>query len=147
MKAVILVGHGGVPSDAPRELVAAAARHEPEADRKLRAWPRTPQTDPYKAGLEAIGAELRRASGKKVYLAYNEFCPPTLEEAIALAVKDGAKDIEVISTMYTRGGIHSEAEIPELLDKERRAHPGVAIHYAWPFDVSKIAGFLASHLK
>lgn len=141
------MGHGGVPSDAPRELAAAAARHEPEADRALRAWPRTPQTDPYKAGLEAIGKELGQASGRRVYLAYNEFCPPTLEQAISSAVQEGAREIEVISTMYTRGGIHSETEIPALLENERKNHPGVAIRYAWPFDVKKIAGFLASHLK
>lgn len=146
MKAVILVGHGGVPTDAPRELAAAAARHEPEADRAIRAWPRTPATDPYKAGLEDIGRALGAACGRKVYLAYNEFCAPTLEEALEQAAADGAEEIAVLSTMYTRGGLHSEREIPKLLEAERRKHPSVTIRYVWPYDVQRIARFLADHV-
>jgi sirohydrochlorin cobaltochelatase len=54
---VILVGHGGVPTDCPPELVADFKRQEAaargartpalaSADKKLRDWPRTPKTDP-----------------------------------------------------------------------------------------------------
>jgi sirohydrochlorin cobaltochelatase len=160
-RCVILVGHGGVPSDCPAELVSefkrleSAARRDPkqagafaEADRKIRAWPRTAQTDPYKAGLESIGAALRRAlPGRDVRLAYNEFCAPSLETALADAVAGGLKALTVISTMYTRGGIHSELEMPEILDSVRRAHPGLDIRYCWPFDLAEIAGLLAREVS
>src|SRR5688572_29604032 len=100
---VILVGHGGVPTDCPPELVSEFKRQEAlakrgpapglaEADAKLRRWPRTAQTDPYQAGLEAVGAALRRAlGGREVLLAYNEFCAPSLEEALAEALRRGAR--------------------------------------------------------
>lgn len=158
-RCVILVGHGGVPTDCPPALVsefkrleaAARGRMTPElaeADRKLRSWPRTPETDPYKTGLETIAAALSKTlPDQRVLLAYNEFCGPSLQEAFAEAVKAGARSVTVISTMYTRGGIHSETEIPQIIDELRRLHPGVTIRYAWPFDVSAIASFLAREVE
>ncbi len=154
---VILVGHGGVPTDCPPALVAdfkrleaaARGRMTPElaqADRKLRDWPRTPKTDPYKKGLEDIATALQKTMGQTVLPAYNEFCAPSLEDAFAQAVARGARSITVISTMYTRGGIHSETEIPEMLERLRRAHPQVETRYVWPFDVDAIAGFLAREI-
>jgi sirohydrochlorin cobaltochelatase len=158
-RAVILVGHGGVPTDCPASLVSDFKREEATAgdrqtaalvaaDRKLRAWPRTAETDPYQVGLTAIAARLRQTlPDHVVYEAYNEFCAPSLEEALDLSVRNGAKTVTIISTMYTRGGIHSETEIPELLKRERAKHPGVDIRYAWPFDVPAIAAFLAQHVR
>jgi len=156
-RCVILVGHGGVPTDCPPALVsefkrleaAARGRMTPElaeADRKLRAWPRTARTDPYKAGLENIAAALERKMGEPVLPAYNEFCAPSLQDAFADAARRGARSITVISTMYTRGGIHSETEIPQILEELRRAHPGVDARYVWPFDVDAIAAFLAGEI-
>lgn len=154
---VILVGHGGVPTDCPPSLVsefkrleaAAKGRPTPElaaADAKLRAWPRTPKTDPYKTGLENIARALEKTMGRPVLPAYNEFCAPSLEDAFADAVGRGFKRITVISTMYTRGGIHSETEIPEIMERLKVAHPGVQTAYAWPFDVEAVAGFLADEV-
>ena len=68
MKAVVLVGHGGLASDMPRgmvqELMALEGRRqasggpvterEAELDRTIRTWPRTPESDPYKTGLERV---------------------------------------------------------------------------------------------
>lgn len=158
-KFVILVGHGGVPTDCPPALVsefkrleaAARGRSTPEllaADRKLREWPRTEKTDPYKTGLEAVARALGAVlPGHEVALAYNEFCAPSLEDAFASCVARGARAITVISTMYTRGGIHSEAEIPEILARLRAEHPAVDVRYAWPFDLSAIAAMLAGEIK
>jgi sirohydrochlorin cobaltochelatase len=155
---VILVGHGGVPTDCPPALVAdlkrleaaAKGRRTPElleADRKLRVWPRTPKTDPYKAGLEAVAESLRKAlPGRQVALAYNEFCGPTLEEAFARAAGAGASAVTVISTMYTRGGVHSETEIPEIVAELKSAYPGVDVRYVWPFELPAVAAFLAGEI-
>jgi len=158
---VLLVGHGGVPTDCPSALVAelkrleAAAKRDPsqkkalkEADRKVREWPRTPKTDPYEAGLEAVGEALRRKlPGREVLLAYNEFCAPSLEDALEQAARDGLRQITVITTMYTRGGVHSEKEMPEILAAFRRAHPDVEVRYCWPFDLPAIGAFLAKEIE
>jgi sirohydrochlorin cobaltochelatase len=161
-RAIVLVGHGGVPTDCPHELVRklkqleaqrrAAGKpmsaEERELDQKIRRWPRTPQNDPYKGGLESLAAQLRPLLKRdRLVIAYNEFCAPTLAEAVEELVKDGIWDVTVVSSMFTAGGAHAEIEIPETVRKLKRVHPNATIRYAWPFDQQLVAGMLATHLK
>jgi sirohydrochlorin cobaltochelatase len=159
---VILIGHGGIPKDCPRDLVMKLKRlegerrssgrppspEELEVDRTIRRWPRNAQSDPYQAGLQMLAAALQPLLGGALFgIAYNEYCTPTLEEAVADLIRDGATDITVLTTMFTPGGSHSEVEIPEILDRLRPRHPGVQLRYAWPFDLGLVAGMLAQQLK
>jgi sirohydrochlorin cobaltochelatase len=161
-RAIVLVGHGGVPTDCPHELVRklkqleaqrraarkSKSQDEKELDEKIRRWPRTPQNDPYKEGLEALAAKLRPLLKRdRLAIAYNEFCAPTVEEAVEALIKDGIWDITVVSSMFTAGGSHAEIEIPDTVNKLKRAHPNAAIRYAWPFDQHLVAGMIATHLK
>src|SRR5688572_23687870 len=110
-RGVILVGHGGIPKDCPGDLVMKLKRlegqrrqsgqpisaEEAEVDKKIRQWPRNARTDPYQAGLYALASELRpMVNGALFAVAYNEFCAPTLEEAVSDLVRQGASDIMVI---------------------------------------------------
>jgi sirohydrochlorin cobaltochelatase len=161
MNAVVLVGHGGVPSDYPRDrlsrLRSLEARRravggpvsdeERELDRHVRAWPRTSRTDPYRAGLEALAERLAaKLPDARLQAAYNEFCAPSIDDAVSALVRDGATDIVVVSAMLTPGGSHAEIEIPEELDRLREAHPGASIRYAWPFDLDALAGLIAGRV-
>ncbi|MBX3026151.1 CbiX/SirB N-terminal domain-containing protein [bacterium] len=160
-RAVILVGHGGLPKDCPRELVRElralaadrAARGGPPSaaeqalDRRIRAWPRTAATDPYQAGLEGLAAALRRRlGGTRLVVAYNEFCAPSLEDAVAALLADGVEEITVVPSMLTPGGSHSEIDIPDSLDRLRARHPALRLRYAWPVEVALLADMLATHL-
>ena len=162
VRGTVLVGHGGIPKDCPRDLVMKLKRleserrasggpptaEEREVDRRIRTWPRTAETDPYQAGLELLAEHLGPLlNGSLFALAYNEFCAPTLEEAVQDLVERGARDITVISSMFTPGGSHSELEIPEALADLRTRYPDVAIRYAWPFDLKMVAEMLAKHVK
>lgn len=154
--AVVLVGHGAVASDIPRPLVqrlraleaerrssgAAMSADERDLDIRVRSWPRTPLTDPYKAGMDAIAARLRARVGH-VVVAFNEFCAPSLEEAVDALARAGSVHITVVTTMLTPGGVHSEVEIPESVLALQRAYPDIVIRYAWPFDLDAVAGLLA----
>ena len=161
-RGVVLVGHGGIPKDYPRELVTKlrgleAKRRagggpptpeEVELDTKLRRWPRTPKTDPYQAGLEALADRLKASlNGDLFAIAYNEFCAPTVEEAVDTLIGYGATAITIIPSMLTPGGSHSEIEIPETLAHLRTRHPGVEIRYAWPFDLGQVASMLAGQIQ
>lgn len=164
LRAVILVGHGAAAKDCPRELVsrlkalegrrmatggpmAPMSAEERELDDKVRGWPRTPENDPYRAGLEAMASALRPLLGDaRLHLAYNEFCAPTLDEAVAEAIAGGVGDITVIPSMMTPGGVHSEVEIPEILARLRGEHPAVTLRYVWPFDLTEVARLLAAHV-
>ena len=161
-EAVVLVGHGGVPSDCPGELVselklleadrrarglAEMSPLEVEIDRKVRHWPRTRATDPYQAGLAAVAERLAaRIAPRRLMVAYNEFCAPSLEEAIALLAADGVSRISIATTMFTPGGSHSELEIPAIVDRLAREYPAIEIRYAWPFDLDLAASFLAEQI-
>src|SRR5581483_2244307 len=158
-EAIVLIGHGGVPSDCPASLVgelkrlegerrargeAAMGSREAELDRRVRTWPRSAETEPYHAGLEAVAQRLAaRMAPRRLVVAYNEFCAPSVEEAIASLVRDGVERIVLATTMFTPGGSHSELEIAAAA---RRAHPGVDVRYAWPFDLDRAADFLAEQI-
>jgi sirohydrochlorin cobaltochelatase len=159
---VVLVGHGAPPRDLPHALVARLKAIEGERrrrgtpmseeeralDERMRQHPRTPDNDPYFYGLAKLGEALRpMLAGVELRLAFNEFCAPSLDEALDHAVVDGASTIWVVSSMWTQGGVHAEEEIPETLDAARRRHPQVKIEYAWPFDAEAVAGFVVGHLR
>jgi sirohydrochlorin cobaltochelatase len=161
-QAVVLVGHGGIPTDCPRPLVTRLkaleaqrrasgkppSPEERELEARIRRWPRTPQTDPYQAGLEALAAHLRPLlDGVTLTIAYNEFCTPTLEEAVEDLMAAGITSIAVVPSMLTPGGVHSEVEIPEILTHLRRRHPHLDLRYIWPIDLTRVARLLVDQLK
>jgi sirohydrochlorin cobaltochelatase len=161
-KAVILVGHGGLPKDCPREIIQQfkqlererkasgkpATAQERDLEKHIREWPRTPENDPYKAGLEQLAERLEPLlEGADLVLAYNEFCAPTVEDAVADLATRSVTHITVVPTMLTPGGSHSEIEIPGILDDLRARHPSLEIRYAWPTDLDLMARMLANHLK
>jgi sirohydrochlorin cobaltochelatase len=162
-EAVLLVGHGATARDTPRNLVSELKQLEREResrgdtrmcdrevdlDRTIRGWPRAPLSDPYKHGLETIAARLAgRVAPRKLVVAYNEFCAPSVDDAIAKLIADGIRTITIVTTMFTPGGSHAEIDIPALVQKARERHTSTTIRYAWPFDPDGIADFLAQHLK
>lgn len=162
-EAVVLIGHGAPASDTPREMVGELKRleserqlrreykmsaREAELDGVVRKWPRTPKTDPYKFGVEEIAAALApKLSGRKLVVAFNEFCAPSVEEAVESLVALGYDSVRLITTMYTRGGIHAEFEIPQIMAEMRKAHPHVSVDYAWPYPAEFLAEFLATQLE
>lgn len=161
-KGVVLVGHGGIPRDFPREKVTQLkalesrrkktggppSQEEQDLETQIRSWPRTPLTDPYQAGLESLADSLRPLlGGSTLKLAYNEFCAPTLDEAVERCVEENMDEITVLPSMLTPGGIHSEIEIPETIDRLRKKHPSVKIRYIWPFNMDGVAHMLYDHIQ
>lgn len=158
-RAVVLAGHGGIAKGTPPEWVselkrleAERRRHgnqnpserELELDEKIRRFPRDEKSDPYRAGLEAIGRELERAlGGQRLLLAYNEFCAPSIPEALDELARAGMTHVSVITTMMTPGGSHSEEELPAIVREAERRHPGVVFRYVWPYDLGELGRFFA----
>jgi len=160
--AVVLIGHGGLPKDIPSDVVEKFMRlhksrvknggdpsdQEIELDNTIRRWNRTPETDPYKSGLENLASHMEKFLKEfTIKTAYNEFCYPTIQEVIGELVEEKFSKIVLITTMITRGGSHSEREIPEELEAMRKKYKDIDIQYAWPFDMDTFALFLSSHVK
>lgn len=162
---LVLAMHGAPPLDFPRsELQEFMALHGRighshsdvdqsfrlrylELEKKMRTWPRNAQNDPFFAGSQELAQQLRLETGLEVILSFNEFCGPSIDEAISQAVSKEADTIIVVTPMMTRGGEHSEVEIASVIERARAKYPEKKIIYAWPFAVEDVASFLASHLK
>lgn len=159
-QAVLLVGHGGLPKDIPQHIVesfmkvhkqrvrsgAAITSEEKDLESTIRNWERTPESDPYKAGLENLASHMEpHLDGYILKTAYNEFCYPSIETAVD-ELSDVSKII-IVTTMITRGGSHSEIEIPEELKDLSKKYPDIDFQYAWPFGMDSFALFLTDHIK
>ncbi len=121
-RAVVLVEHGGVPGDYPRDRLmqlrglesrrqASGSRpsgEEVALENELRHWPRTPPTE---------------------------------------LVADGVTDIVAMPSMFTPGGVHAEIEIPRTIGELRAEIPHITLHYAWPFAGEQLTAFFVEHLR
>jgi sirohydrochlorin cobaltochelatase len=106
------------------ERVALERRHL-ELDAKMRAWPRTAQNDPFYAGSQELAANLSRTSECEVIVGFNEFYAPSLDDALNQVIARGAEKAIVITPMMTRGGEHSEVDIPAAVQAVQAQHPEI----------------------
>jgi sirohydrochlorin cobaltochelatase len=116
-------------------------------DTRLRAWPRTPANDPFHAASLDLAARLARETGSRTIVGFNEFCGPSLDEALSTAVAGGAGRVIVVTPMLTRGGEHAERDIPEAISRARDAHPAVEFVYAWPFEDAAVVRLLSDQVR
>jgi len=161
---IVLAMHGAPPSDFPRrelgeffqlpgqmrqadpETRGRLAERHSELDAMLRGWPRTAQNDPYFAGSYELAGHLETATGRRVLVGFFEFCGPSLDEALDQAVESGAERVLVVTPMTTRGGAHSEKDIPDAVHRAELRHPEMTFTYVWPLDPAAVAHLLASQI-
>ena len=162
---VLLIMHGAVPADFPEaeraEYFKLKARYghphthpsaDPaekryfELDLKMRSWRRTPSNDLFWASSQELARSLEKSAGLPVRTAFNEFCDPDIQSALEELSREGYAQVYVVTPMLTRGGVHSEREIPEEIRKARNAHPDLRIDYVWPIDPAHTADFLAGRI-
>ena len=155
---VVLAGHGAPATDCPPRLVGELMGLEwsgnghgeriSQLDSEIRNWPRQAGNDPYKEGLEKLAAVLRPLLPEGMFaIGYNEFCSPSVPEAIEELIRQGAARVLVVPSMMTPGGLHSEVDIPRSIRQMQERHPAVSIEYLWPFDLKQVAALLASQVK
>ncbi|MHA2025484.1 MAG: sirohydrochlorin chelatase [Candidatus Thorarchaeota archaeon] len=164
MPTIVLAMHGAPPKDYPHKDLMdffklhmahdhgddgfpqeMHHRHE-ELHNKMRKWPRTAETDPFWDASRRLAEELSSVTGNEVIVGFNEFCGPSIDDALEKAVQSGADEIIVITPMMTPGGEHSEIDIPRAIKAAEGNHPQVSFRYAWPFDRNAVATFLAEQL-
>lgn len=157
---IILAMHGVPPRDFPRpelmeffrlsfkaeskpsSLSPDEAAHLAELEKKIRFWPRNEANDPFYAGSLKISQALASLAGCEVILGFNEFCSPSVEEALELACSREPEVIIVLTAMLTPGGEHAAQEIPAAIKRVKARHPKIKIIYAWPFEPEEIGRFL-----
>jgi sirohydrochlorin cobaltochelatase len=162
---VVLAMHGSPPRDFPKAQVALVVGlhmwlerasglvramielYHTRLDTRIRTWPRTAENDPFHAASQELAAQLSQEAGYKVIVGYNEFCAPSLDEALDQAAAQGAERVIVVTPMMTPGGEHAEEDIPAAIRRAEERHPGITFVYAWPFKVEDVAQFLAIQVE
>ncbi|MFW9768828.1 MAG: sirohydrochlorin chelatase [Candidatus Thorarchaeota archaeon] len=165
MPTIILAMHGAPPKDYPRsdlvdffklhmmhdlgpdEMPQIMQEKHEYLHNKMREWPRTVENDPFWDASLRLAEEVSRITGNEVLVGFNEFCNPSIDKALEIAVQSGNKDIIVITPMMTPGGEHSSVDIPKSIKNAQERYPSVSIRYAWPFDRVAVATFLAEQLS
>ena len=84
------------------------------------------------AVLDEVVALVRRDDpGRTVHSAHMELAPPSLAEAVAACVAEGAREIVVVP-WFLAPGRHSTRDIPLLADEAAALHPDVRVRVAAP---------------
>jgi len=138
--------HHRIHSAGEQEKISLRKRHE-QLDEEMRRWPRTEENDPFYTASQKIAHELSNVLNTQVLVGFNEFCSPTIEEAVSQAAAESPDRIIVATPMMTGGGEHSEVDIPSAIVRARVNHPDIEIVYAWPYQISDVAVFLAEQIK
>ncbi len=156
---VILATHGSPPRDFPPEEIQEffalharlghgdqstnpAAERYAELESKMRTWKRTPQNDPFHTASLELASYMEKYLQMPVFAAFNEFCAPTISEALVNSAEMGAERVIVVTSMLTRGGEHAEVDIREAVQKAKGEYPAVEFIFAFPFPAKDIAHFL-----
>lgn len=162
---IVLAMHGAPPMDFPqRELAefmglharveladpagvpAALRARAEELERRVRDWPRTASNDPFWAASQELGRELQAVTGSPVLVGFNEFCAPDLEATFDVAARERPHRVVVVTPMLTRGGAHADTDIPAAIARAQAAHPDIRFVYAWPYEMTTVARFLAEQV-
>jgi sirohydrochlorin cobaltochelatase len=84
------------------------------------------------AQLDALAALVAaRLPGRRVVAAHFELAAPSLAEAAARCVREGAREV-VVAPCFLAAGRHVREDLPRLVAELERAHPGVAFRLAAP---------------
>jgi sirohydrochlorin ferrochelatase len=84
------------------------------------------------AVLDEVASRVReRLRGAIVHTAHLELAPPTLAEAIAACVAEGAREI-VVHPYFLAPGRHAARDIPALAREAAAGHPGVTVRVTAP---------------
>lgn len=162
---IVLAMHGSPPLDFPKhelgeffnlhlriehmpQSVDAALKQRCDAlEAKMRAWPRTKENDPFFVSSNKLANQIKKITGNETFVGFNEFCNPTVEEALLEALSLSPEKVIVITPMMTPGGEHSEIDIPATIKSVQAQHPDIPIIYAWPFDRAEVAQFLSGQIE
>ena len=77
--------------------------------------------------VEAVAADIRaRQPDTAVRCAYLELCTPSLPDAAADLIANGARQVRIFPLFFGVGK-HAREDLPLLIDQIKAAHPGVVI--------------------
>jgi sirohydrochlorin cobaltochelatase len=89
--------------------------------------------------IERLAALIgERLPGVRVRCAYLELMQPDLATAVGVLVAEGARRIRIVPAFLAAGG-HVKRDLPQAVERLRRAHDGVALELRPPIGESDAA--------
>ena len=85
------------------------------------------------AAVEAVAEAAAKASGYVARVGFLEPARPTLEEGVADLSAQGVTRILILPYFLTLG-LHMQRDLPRIVDRLARAHPGIEIRVTAPLD-------------
>ena len=82
---------------------------------------------------QAVAQAAAQAGGFEVQVGFLEPVHPTLDEAVAMLAGKGISRILVLPYFLTLG-LHLQRDLPKIVERASRAHPGVEIRVTPPLD-------------
>ena len=76
--------------------------------------------------LEALRDRIA-GGDRRVELAYLQFCPPTIADALSACASRGDREILVVPVFLSGGG-HLLRDVPEAIASAAAAHPALSVH-------------------
>ena len=83
--------------------------------------------------VQAVAGATAEASGYRVRVGFLEPAHPTLDEAVSSLAGEGVTRVLVIPYFLTLG-LHLQRDLPRIVERIARAHPGIEIRAAPPLD-------------
>ena len=107
--------------------MAASTPTTPPATRGIILLAHGSRDPQWREPIEAVAAQIRAlAPGTPVLCAYLELCTPSLSEAAANLIAEGADSIRVFPLFFGVGK-HAREDLPQLVEQVRANHPGIAV--------------------
>lgn len=149
---VVLAALGVPPLDwveQNRELWERMEEQEQKISRELKNWPRSLENDAFSCESQKLAERVKERGGYDILeVGYDQFAAPSVAEAIEKVIAKGAHRVIVVPTMFTRGGVHVETDIPQTVTALQKQYPEVEIMYAGPpFDPNKHADLIISKIR
>lgn len=156
---IVLAQHGIPANDCPKEImkefeeliVPVHYRHTgtPEQVKRFHELeeiivhqPRNLLNDPFWDSSYHIAKVLKDRTQYPIFVGFNEYCNPTLPDALELAAKTSTDRVVVVTPMMTPGGGHPERDIPSAIEPIEKKYPQLEILYAWPKTAEEIEAWI-----
>lgn len=160
-KVVILIGHGDIPSDFPKEklkeyfrlrslyrigsLNEKEKKYFLELEKELKKWKRNKSNDHHYFKLKKLSRFLKKELNINVDFAFNEFCYPDIKEKFE-NIKHKYDEFYFLSTLIF-GGKHSDIEIKEKIVNLKKENPDKKIFYISSFKEDLLKEFFVKIIK
>jgi len=105
-------------------------------------WPRTPNNDPSYFSLINLREELYFVLGFNVEFAFEEYCAPSIRDAIFNLLSKGYSSIIIVPIDYIAG---INAKILKEIEEIKKSKD-IDIQIAWPYKLGLQADFIATHI-